>query len=339
VAADVLRLAGEAPALGPWGELQTGISKALRREGIACEFLSPQSGLSFMFNMDAAEAAMARGEWPAGPLDEAALLTIDRGDADISANFREQVDWAYRGLAFQARYPHKNLRALARVMQPQYAGFAVTFESGITSLEQIGREQRPLRLLTVSPSITKFQTRMMGYVHSRVFELCGFTQPELVAWGGKIWGAADGLRAIAERDVDMLALPAYPNWGPVWGQMWLQAHCRLNLRFLPVPEHAREQMSAELGLRPGEMPARLFRGLTSPVPTFVFADHTVITHAGLDDEAAYHVVQALDRHPEALLEQQHTFAFNPFLAWRELGAPLHPGAERYYRERGYMQER
>ena len=31
-----------------------------------------------------------------------------------------------------------------------------------------------------------------------------------------------------------------------------------------------------------------------------------------------------------------TYPIDPYVMWRDLGAPLHPGAERYYLERGYM---
>jgi TRAP-type uncharacterized transport system substrate-binding protein len=31
-----------------------------------------------------------------------------------------------------------------------------------------------------------------------------------------------------------------------------------------------------------------------------------------------------------------TYPVDPYAMWKGLGAPLHPGAERYYREHGYM---
>lgn len=31
-----------------------------------------------------------------------------------------------------------------------------------------------------------------------------------------------------------------------------------------------------------------------------------------------------------------TYPIDPYAMWQGLGAPLHPGAERYYREHGYM---
>ena len=31
-----------------------------------------------------------------------------------------------------------------------------------------------------------------------------------------------------------------------------------------------------------------------------------------------------------------SYPLNPYTTWRDLKVPLHPGAQRYYQERGYM---
>jgi hypothetical protein len=320
---------------GTWGVALQGIQKALARNGIESEFLSNESTQAFMARMDRIEAAMDRGEAPVARFDETGMLLVDEAEADINVNFREQVDWAYRGFIHHAHQPHRNLRGLARIVQPQYCAFAVTFESGITSLEQIAVERRPLRLFTVSRS--KHQTRFMGYVHSRILEESGFTQADILAWGGRVFTADDGLQAIQEHNLDMIAIPAYSNWGPAWGFMWMNAQIRFNLRFLPVAESVRDTLAAELNLRKGALPTHLLRGIDEDLPTFVMKDHTVSTHATLSDDDAYAIVKAIDEHSDTLQEGPVPFAYHPLTAWRGLSLPLHPGAEAYYRERGYLE--
>ena len=269
------------------------------------------------------------------PSNEAGMFQVDRGHADIGVNFREQVDWAYRGIAHNQHYPLTRLRALANLVQPQYVGIAATAESGFTSLEQIAAERRPIRLFTVARS--KHQTATMGLTISRVLELSGFTQDDVIAWGGRVYTAADSrLEAISRGDVDVIAIPAYPSWGPSWGQCWMVAQIRLNLRFLPIADHVLDAVCAELNLRKGMLPAGTFRGVDRDVPTLVSQNHTVCTHADLSDSDAYTVVQAIDEHPDCLQTVHVPFAYYPFSAWQELGVPLHPGAEAYYRERGYL---
>jgi len=112
----------------------------------------------------------------------------------------------------------------------------------------------------------------------------------------------------------------------------------LDLQFLPLPDATLETISAELGVRRGCLPAHLFRGLEIDVPTFVYPDHVINTHAALSDEQAYAIVKAIDDHPDVLHEGYVAFSYNPRTAWQDLGIPLHPGAERFYREQGYLLE-
>jgi uncharacterized protein len=295
---------------GPWGAAQIGIHKALARSGVVSDFKSYDG-------------------------EAESLPAHHRGEVDIGVNFREQVMFAYRGIGAYAKEPLPNLRGLATLIQPQYVGIAATWESGITSLDQVAAEKRPIRLFTVARSSQG--TRTMGLITSRVLELSGFTQADVVSWGGKlIVGQDPGFNAIVAGDVDLIVIPAYSSYTPSWGYCWMEAQVRLNLRFLGIPQPIRDALTQELDLRQGELPAGLFRGVEHEVPTFVAQHHTVVSHAALRDEDAYTIVRAIDEHPECLQEQQVPFAFHPRAAWEELGIPLHPGAEAYYRERGYL---
>ena len=295
---------------GPWGAAQKGVAAALTRNGIQFEFKSYDG-------------------------EAASLPAHDRGDVDLGANFREQIDWAYRGFAQYASQPLRNLRGIVSLVQPQYVGIAATWESGITSLEQVAAERRPIRIFSVSRS--KRQTRTMGYITSRVIEESGFTQDDVVSWGGRsVFGDQAGLQAILERDVDLIVIPAYSNWGPSWGSCWMEAQIRLNLRFLPVADSVLNTLVQEMDLRKGVMPAGLFRGLEQDTPTIVAKYHTITSHAHLRDEDAYEIVKAIDEHPECLQEQHVPFAYDAHTAWDNLGVPLHPGAEAYFREKGYL---
>src|SRR5205807_262665 len=105
------------------------------------------------------------------------------------------------------------------------------------------------------------------FITSRVLEESGFTQADVVAWGGRVFTANEGLPAIMERDVDVIVIPAYSSWGPQWGSCWMEAQIRLNLRFLPLPDRLLDTLVAELDLRRGLMPAHLFRGQEHDVST------------------------------------------------------------------------
>jgi hypothetical protein len=260
-----------------------------------------------------------------------ALDVVANGEVDVGCNFKELLVWAHDGLW---QTPRPNLRALARVIAPRYIGISATAESGVTALEQIAVEKRPIRLVTIGRG--KGTQPSQVYVTGRIFELSGFTQADVVAWGGRVITGADALPAVLEGNVDVLAAWAYPNWAPNWGACWMHGQIRLNLRFLPVPDHVLDTLGQEIGVRKGVMPAGLLRGLDQDTPTVIYPDHVINTHAGLSDDLAYAVAKAIDEHSEYLQDGYVAFAYHPRLACRDLGIPLHPGAERYYRERGYL---
>jgi uncharacterized protein len=109
-----------------------------------------------------------------------------------------------------------------------------------------------------------------------------------------------------------------------------------NVRFLDIPEEARAVL-AENGLRPAEIP-EWFQGQTGPTWGADFGT-VLIAHKDLPDEVAYQVVKTFVEKKDAMAEAYPAWgAFIAEEAWKpeHTGVPLHPGAERYYRERGWM---
>jgi len=56
----------------------------------------------------------------------------------------------------------------------------------------------------------------------------------------------------------------------------------------------------------------------------------------MPDDFAYTVAKAMDEHPELLQWSNMNFSYNRNTVWKAYGVPLHPGAARYYKDRGYM---
>jgi uncharacterized protein len=65
----------------------------------------------------------------------------------------------------------------------------------------------------------------------------------------------------------------------------------------------------------------------------------IIAHKSLPDDVAYLVTKTVVENKDELLKAHQAFGdFVPEDAWKpeNNGIPLHPGAERYYRERGWL---
>ena len=85
------------------------------------------------------------------------------------------------------------------------------------------------------------------------------------------------------------------------------------------------------------IPAKLYRGVEQDTPTFGVSA-TVVTTASLSDEAAYHIVKAVFDNFEQFKRLHPAFATlnKAQMVQQGLTAPLHSGAERYYREAGLL---
>jgi len=95
---------------------------------------------------------------------------------------------------------------------------------------------------------------------------------------------------------------------------------------------------APLGYAPATMPANTFKNQPEPVGTVGFPT-VVISNKDLPEPVAYAVTKTIIENKDALVRGHAGLtAFDPATAWQpeKVGIPLHPGAQRAYREKGWM---
>ena len=110
----------------------------------------------------------------------------------------------------------------------------------------------------------------------------------------------------------------------------------VDMRFLDYPQKTLDLLGRH-GLKAVSMPA-LFKGQSAPVRT-VDLGTSIIAHKGLADDVAYLITKTVVENKAELVKAHQAFAdFVPEDAWKpdNNAIPLHPGAERYYRERGWI---
>lgn len=103
-----------------------------------------------------------------------------------------------------------------------------------------------------------------------------------------------------------------------------------------IPEHVRQNMVDELGYIHSVIPAGTYPRQTEDVNT-VDLSTIFFTRADVSEEIVYEITKAMAENKERLVS-----AFAGFASWEPeqlavgTAIPLHPGAERYYRERGWL---
>jgi TRAP-type uncharacterized transport system substrate-binding protein len=95
-------------------------------------------------------------------------------------------------------------------------------------------------------------------------------------------------------------------------------------------------LATKYDMERGDIPVGLLRGVNQPIPTVTSSGDAVYGRADMPEDFAYAVAKGMDEHQDLLQWTNLNLSYNSHTTWKAFGVPLHPGAARYYRERGYM---
>jgi uncharacterized protein len=111
---------------------------------------------------------------------------------------------------------------------------------------------------------------------------------------------------------------------------------KYDMRFLPMPQDLRENLVKDVGGQLVNIPTALFRGVNAPVPSVGTSARAVYAKQDLSTDFAYTIAKSLDENRELFRWTHVPFTYDSRLVTKLPPVPLHSGAERYYREVGYL---
>ncbi len=104
---------------------------------------------------------------------------------------------------------------------------------------------------------------------------------------------------------------------------------------VPVPADVVAKVG-DAAYQPATIPAGTYAGQTADVPTAAIPNF-LVTHAGVSDDLAYRMAKAMyENLPTLHAAHNAAKAIDRANAVKGMPVPLHPGAERYYREVGVI---
>jgi hypothetical protein len=104
---------------------------------------------------------------------------------------------------------------------------------------------------------------------------------------------------------------------------------------IPVPADVVAKIG-DAAYQPGVIPANTYTGQTEDMPTAVIANF-LVTHSGVSDDMAYQLVKSMYDNIDTLYAAHNAAkVIKRENAAKGLPVPLHPGAEKYYREVGVL---
>ncbi len=260
-------------------------------------------------------------------------ILVSKGQADIGLSFSTASNWAYKGIVdYESKGKMDNLRGLVGGLnKPHRIGIMIRTDLGIKSIQEIKDKKMKIRLVTV-------QRGGAGEALARqVLEAYGMTYDSIKEMGGSV-NHIDLPVAIQQMQDGQADLFIH-NVGYKQPDI-MEMALRDGIRFLALESDKAKYLvdkyghQANLKFEKGE-----FTGVNADVPAIGYPTGVIATNK-MSNDVAYLITKALCENKAKLATVHASLVdFDPATAWtpeKNGFIPLHPGAEKYYKEKGYM---
>ncbi|HEX7053631.1 MAG TPA: TAXI family TRAP transporter solute-binding subunit [Burkholderiales bacterium] len=305
-----LTLSGASPG-GLWSALGTGMDAAIAKAypGSTVTYQTSSGGLANV-------PLVARGQVPIGIASDGELKVAVEGLPPFKS-------------------PVAGVRMLARAYAPE-SRFQMTHvivskafvdKYGIKSFKDIVDRKLPLRV-----GINR-RGNLDGDVSEVMMAEMGATEQAIESWGGQVVRAASKEMSslYQDRRIDMM------NYGVSFNHPSIQEAVKsVDSVLLDIPDDVVRKVAERFGGAPCEVKPGEYKWSPGGA-TDVCVGAVFVVSEKMDDALAYNLARALVEQIEVFKERSHR-AIKATLTPRVLAtkgaAPFHPGALRYYRERG-----
>lgn len=251
------------------------------------------------------------------------------GPVDFGTTGSQFLWWAYQGthdFAKDPEGPRKQLRLIANIQEPSYLIAAVKADSGITDLHQIVEKRLPVKILA--------STDVGGFTTPEILTYYGLSKEAMSSLGGELRTNISSPEQRKNLDVIIgwAALENTPEYN-----MWYETTQKYDLKYLRLPDDLISKLVKEYDLVEMNVPQGLLRGIDKPLRTAARTGNTIYGRTDMPDDFAYTLAKAMDEHQDLLqwANGGMHFSYNWRTVSKAFGVPLHPGAARYYKEKGY----
>ena len=258
-------------------------------------------------------------------------IMVDRGEETIAIAQAATAAWAYEGNPLAYDRAHTGVRALVgglnRVWMAALMTEAYIARTGHGTLAAALRSEVPPRI------VMKPRGSTVPVVADMLFDSLGTSREQIVDKGGEIIqvtaNQVSGILRNGRADLYLeTAIRGHPTVTEV--------STTTAVRFLDYPPETIERLVGP-GIERTPMP-EWFRGQSGPVDS-VDMGTVLIAHRDTPSELAELVTRTVCENSEAMARAHGAWEdFDPRKAGRieKTGVPLHPGAERYYGQRGWL---
>jgi TRAP-type uncharacterized transport system substrate-binding protein len=318
------------------GLYDTSLSQRVTRGGTQAPQIDSRLGTRLSLRIESRRSQAEGGvgvSFAAGGFRGNVMQVAEKELSLLWINPSAPLTLAYRGLPpFPEPLP---LRALAVFPSWDAVVIAVHESTGITSIEEIAARRCPLRVSTRATIAPPFDEDPTMFAVATILGAAGFSLDDISAWGGSVHPVARPSDPRRSDAISAGAVDAIFDEGILsWGQFALER----GFRILPIEGAMRDRVT-DAGYAMNMLTPDRIPGLPRPVPALDFSGWPMIVHADMADDVAYALCEAIEARQLAIpTDNYRPLDLATLCAIGEetpRGAPLHPGAERFYRQRGY----
>jgi len=243
------------------------------------------------------------------------------------------VTMAYRGKGY---YKQKmQLRVLGCFPSWDRIALVVDKDLEVKSLHDVAARKIPLRV----------STRMSGvnngtyFTISTILSLYGLSFDKIKRWGGKVQECSrpfspERLKAIAKRSINAVFDEGVSTPGG-----WLDQALGSGYEIIPIEPVIIRKLE-QMGYTRTVLPKNRYPQLREDALTIDYSGWALVTHKWLPNNVAYAAIETIDERQSAIpVDDDEPLDIRNLCRGTEkcpLQIPLHPGAEKYYREKGYL---
>ncbi|MDQ2693939.1 MAG: TAXI family TRAP transporter solute-binding subunit [Pseudomonadota bacterium] len=268
---------------------------------------------------------IARGGGVANP------MVVQQGKADVALSNVATSQWAAKGQLIYEGQEAPDIRSLVGGLNPVFIGAIVRNEylkkNGFSSLKDILESGKPVNILMKPPGSN------IPPAVDVILKAHGTSKEKIEASGGRIIQVDSSQMASLMRDgrADIL-FDTVLRGHPTIQEIALTA----DVSFIDLSPEATAALS-EFGVQKDEIP-KWFDIQSKPTVGGDFGTH-LIAHKDLPEETAYKITKAVVENMEQVAAEfpaWKAFEMEKAASPEKNGIPLHPGAERYYKEKGLL---
>ena len=253
------------------------------------------------------------------------IATCSLNQTPITMSFPPFIMAARQGMdPYETAYPNTLVIATNFGSSAQHF---VTVRNDMSTYDEMATKKLPLKITLNKPGATD------EFIWRKVMDVYGLDYDTIKANGGKIFhvGHGEAVQLLKDGHAD-----THFSYISVPSASITEMAVSRDLVYVELPEEARNKLRKDWSLAPFTIPAGTYKGQTKDLETLAMAN-TLMVNANMSDDLVYAITKALcERVGDVQNVHKAAKDWTPEVATKGVESLLHPGARKYYMEKGYL---